>query len=345
MVLKPGREAEAEAIFQQMGARLRGDRRGHRHRPHGARVRTARSWPTSRSARSPTRRRSTTGRTSSPEYKAWAGEAARRRARKHRHRRGPAEADGLARPRQPPLDLGAVRPAGRRRHGPAPGRRRRGGARPRHRRRRWRSPPTARRAIATPTRTRAASRRSPRPTATSARSARSRSAITNCLNFGNPQRPEIMGQFVGCLEGMGEACRALDFPIVSGNVSPLQRDQERRTAAARSCRRPRSAASACSRTGRRAATIGFKAEGETILLIGHSHADHLGQSLWLRELPRPPRRATPPPVDLAAERRHGELVRELIAAGLVTAVHDVSDGGVARRARRNGAGRRRLARA
>ena len=43
-------------------------------------------------------------------------------------------------------------------------------------------------------------------------------AITNCLNFGNPQRPEIMAQFVGCLEGMSEACRALDFPIVSGNV-------------------------------------------------------------------------------------------------------------------------------
>src|SRR3546814_11481130 len=44
-------------------------------------------------------------------------------------------------------------------------------------------------------------------------------AITNCLNFANPQRPEIMGQLVGCLDGMGQACRALDFPIVSGNVS------------------------------------------------------------------------------------------------------------------------------
>ena len=73
-------------------------------------------------------------------------------------------------------------------------------------------------------------------------------AITNCLNFGNPQRPEIMAQFVGCLEGMGEACRALDFPIVSGNVS-LQRDQERRGAASRSCRHPRSAESGCWRIG------------------------------------------------------------------------------------------------
>src|SRR4029453_3962514 len=44
-------------------------------------------------------------------------------------------------------------------------------------------------------------------------------AVTNCLNFGNPQRPEIMAQFVGCLEGMADACRALDFPIISGNGS------------------------------------------------------------------------------------------------------------------------------
>ena len=65
-------------------------------------------------------------------------------------------------------------------------------------------------------------------------------AVTNCLNFGNPQRPEIMAQLVGCLEGMAEACRALDFPIVSGNVSSTTRAR-RRAAAARSCQRRRSA--------------------------------------------------------------------------------------------------------
>jgi phosphoribosylformylglycinamidine synthase len=66
-------------------------------------------------------------------------------------------------------------------------------------------------------------------------------AITNCLNFANPQRPEIMGQIVGALNGMGDACRALDYPIVSGNVS-LYNDRRRRAAAAPSCPPPPSAA-------------------------------------------------------------------------------------------------------
>ena len=66
---------------------------------------------------------------------------------------------------------------------------------------------------------RAASRRWPRPGAISPPSAALPLALTDNLNFGNPEKPEIMGQFVGCLEGIGEACRALDFPIVSGNVS------------------------------------------------------------------------------------------------------------------------------
>ena len=69
-------------------------------------------------------------------------------------------------------------------------------------------------------------------------------AITDNLNFGNPERPEIMGQFVGCLKGISEACRALDFPVVSGNVSLYNETNGSRA----SCRRPRSAASACSTT-------------------------------------------------------------------------------------------------
>jgi phosphoribosylformylglycinamidine synthase len=73
-------------------------------------------------------------------------------------------------------------------------------------------------------------------------------AATDCMNFANPQRPEIMGQFVGCITGMADACRALDFPIVSGNVS-LYNEARRREAAARSSPPPPSAASACSRIG------------------------------------------------------------------------------------------------
>ncbi|MDE2621390.1 MAG: phosphoribosylformylglycinamidine synthase II, partial [Sphingomonadales bacterium] len=74
------------------------------------------------------------------------------------------------------------------------------------------------------------------------------------------------------------------------------------------------------------ATVPFKAAGEAIFVIGHSNG-HLGQSLWLREL-HGREDGAPPPVDLAAERRHGEFVRQLIAEGKVSAVHDVSDGGL-----------------
>ena len=86
----------------------------------------------------------------------------------------------------------------------------------------------------------------------------------------------------------------------------LQREQGDAAAAARSCPRRRSAASACSRIGRRAATIGFKAEGETSDPDRPYATGHVGQSLWLRDLPRP-REGPPPPVDLAVERRAGEL--------------------------------------
>ncbi|HYD11720.1 MAG TPA: phosphoribosylformylglycinamidine synthase subunit PurL [Allosphingosinicella sp.] len=151
-------------------------------------------------------------------------------------------------------------------------------------------------------------------------------AVTNCLNFANPQRPEIMAQIVHCLEGMSEACRALDFPIVSGNVSLYN---ESRATGGGSAILPTPAIGGVGlmEDWRKAASIGFKAAGEAIVLIGDG-STHLGQSLWLRELHG--REDGPPPaVDLAAERAAGELIRRLIADGLVTAAHDVADGGLA----------------
>ncbi len=149
-------------------------------------------------------------------------------------------------------------------------------------------------------------------------------AVTNCLNFGNPQRPEIMAQFVGALEGMGEACKALDFPIVSGNVSLYN---ESKATGGGSAILPTPAIGGVGLLGdwEKSATIAFKAAGEHVVLIGHSDS-HVGQSLWL-EVCNGRREGSPPPVDLAAERRAGECVRELIRDGLVTAVHDCSDGG------------------
>lgn len=149
-------------------------------------------------------------------------------------------------------------------------------------------------------------------------------AITNCLNFANPQRPEIMAQIVGCLEGMGDACRALDYPIVSGNVS-LYNESKATGGGSAILPTPAIGGVGVLEDVSKMATIGFKAEGETLILIGHT-AGNIGQSVWLREC-HGPEAGAPPPVDLGVERRHGEFVRELVADNAVTAVHDCADGG------------------
>jgi phosphoribosylformylglycinamidine synthase len=150
-------------------------------------------------------------------------------------------------------------------------------------------------------------------------------AVTNCLNFANPQRPEIMAQLTGCLEGMGDACRALDFPIVSGNVS-LYNESKATGGGSAILPTPAIGGVGVIEDYAQMATIAFKAEGETILAIGAHHPE-LGQSLWLREI-HGREDGDPPRVDLVEERLNGEIVRRLIADGNVTAVHDISDGGL-----------------
>ncbi len=151
-------------------------------------------------------------------------------------------------------------------------------------------------------------------------------AVTNCLNFGNPQRPEIMAQFVGCLEGMADACRALDFPIVSGNVS-LYNESKATGGGSAILPTPAIGGIGLLADWRKSTTIGFKAAGEEIWLIGHRDG-HLGQSLWLREI-HGREDGGPPPVDLSLERHMGWVIREMIAKGMITAAHDISDGGLA----------------
>jgi phosphoribosylformylglycinamidine synthase len=146
-------------------------------------------------------------------------------------------------------------------------------------------------------------------------------AVTDNLNFGNPERPEIMGQLVGCIRGIGEACRALDFPVVSGNVSLYNETNGRAILPT-----PTIGGVGLLDDFARSMTLAFKGEGDAILLVGET-SGWLGQSLYLREICGSEEGA-PPPVDLAAERRHGEFVRALIRDGLLTAVHDVSDGGL-----------------
>jgi phosphoribosylformylglycinamidine synthase len=148
------------------------------------------------------------------------------------------------------------------------------------------------------------------------------------MNFANPQRPEIMGQFVGCITGMAEACRALDFPIVSGNVS-LYNESKATGGGSAILPTPAIGGVGLIEDWRRSASIPFKSEGDDIWLVG-APGRHLGQSIWLRDIAgRGGREAgPPPPVDLAEERRNGDCVRDLIRRELVSAVHDLSDGGL-----------------
>ena len=150
-------------------------------------------------------------------------------------------------------------------------------------------------------------------------------AATDNLNFGNPERPEIMGQFVKAIEGIGEACRTLAFPIVSGNVSLYNE-----TSGQGILPTPTIGGVGLLTDSSRMTRIGFTAEGQPILLVGgpEGWGTHLGQSIYLRDI-HGRADGPPPPVDLAHEKKVGDFVRELIASGVVTACHDLSDGGLA----------------
>ncbi|WP_309603172.1 phosphoribosylformylglycinamidine synthase subunit PurL [Sphingomonas sp.] len=150
-------------------------------------------------------------------------------------------------------------------------------------------------------------------------------AVTNCLNFGNPQRPEIMAQIVGCLDGMSQACIALDMPIVSGNVS-LYNESKATGGGSAILPTPAIGAVGILEDWEKSATIAFKKAGESIVLIFGNKAGHLGQSMWLRDICGRSD-GPPPPVDLISERRVGEFIREGISSGVFTSIHDVSDGG------------------
>ena len=146
-------------------------------------------------------------------------------------------------------------------------------------------------------------------------------AITDNMNFGNPQRPEIMGQFALSIEGMAEACRALDYPVISGNVSLYNETNGKGILPT-----PTIGGVGLMKNVERMATVAFKAAGEAVLVIGESKG-WLGQSIYLRET-QGREEGAPPPVDLAAERRNGDFLRGLIAGGEIVTCHDVSDGGL-----------------
>ncbi len=146
-------------------------------------------------------------------------------------------------------------------------------------------------------------------------------AITDNMNFANPERPEIMGQFVGSVQGMGEACRALDYPVVSGNVSLYNETQGVGIPPT-----PAIGGVGLIPDISKTATIAAKQAGDLLILIGREEG-HLGQSLYQLIIAEKSEGA-PPPVDLNDEIKAGNLVRSLIREGKVSAVHDCSDGGL-----------------
>ena len=151
-------------------------------------------------------------------------------------------------------------------------------------------------------------------------------AITDNLNFGNPEKPSIMGQLVEAVKGIGEACRVLDTPVVSGNVSLYNETDGQPILPT-----PTIGAIGVIDSLDKAATVGFKGEGDAVLLIGGADGTTdgwLGQSLYLREL-YGREDGAPPPVDLAQERKVGDAVRSLIQSGQVSTCHDIADGGIA----------------
>jgi phosphoribosylformylglycinamidine synthase len=146
-------------------------------------------------------------------------------------------------------------------------------------------------------------------------------AVTDNLNFGNPQKPEIMGQIVAGIDGIGEACRALDYPVIGGNCSLYNETNGEGILPT-----PAIGGVGLMQDVHRMATAALKREGDALLLIGETRG-HLGQSIYLREV-EAREEGGAPPVDLKAERKHGEFVRKLIEAGRVDTVHDCSDGGL-----------------
>ncbi len=146
-------------------------------------------------------------------------------------------------------------------------------------------------------------------------------ATTDNLNFGNPEKPEIMGQLVGCIKGIGAACLALDMPIVSGNVSLYNETDGTGI-------HPTPTIGAVGLLSSPDEIIRMVPQsGDKLVLLGETHG-HLGQSALLADVFQK-EIGDAPAVDLSAERRAGELVRSLHKAGLITAAHDVSDGGIA----------------
>lgn len=147
-------------------------------------------------------------------------------------------------------------------------------------------------------------------------------AITNCLNFGNPQKPEIMGQIVRSIQGITEACKKLDYPVISGNVSLYNETDGKAIQPT-----PAIGGVGLLKDLHKRASMNFKSVGDEIFVIGKTNG-YIGSSLFEREILGIEKRNAPPKVDLDEEKKNAEFVRNMITASIVSTCHDISDGGL-----------------
>ena len=147
-------------------------------------------------------------------------------------------------------------------------------------------------------------------------------AITNCLNFGNPEKKEIMGQLVEVIKGMSEACLALDYPVISGNVSLYNE-----TNGVGIKPTPTIGGVGLIQDSNKSTTISIKATGNLLLIIGETKG-HIHQSALCYDILHI-KKGPPPTINLAEEKKNSFFVRDLINKKIAQSVHDISDGGIA----------------
>ncbi len=146
-------------------------------------------------------------------------------------------------------------------------------------------------------------------------------AITNCLNFGNPEIEESMGEFVECVQGLGEASKYLNFPVVSGNVSFYNQTKDIAIKPT-----PSIGGIGLIKDYNKMITMNFKTINNIVLVIGKTEG-HLEQSIFAREILND-KNGPPPEINLFNEKNNGETILNLIKKNYIKSAHDVSVGGI-----------------
>ena len=146
-------------------------------------------------------------------------------------------------------------------------------------------------------------------------------AITNCLNFGNPEKEKNMGEFVECVQGIGEASKYLDYPIVSGNVSFYNETKNKGIKPT-----PSIGGVGLINDYKNMISMGFKEIDNLVLIIGKTEG-HIDQSIFAKEILNQ-KKGPPPEVNLFNEKNNGETILKLINDGFIKSAHDISVGGL-----------------